>query len=128
MSFKPEGRSRFAEVTRENVGKQLAIILDNIVVSAPTVNQALEDGTAVISGAFTQENAEELVALLKSGAFSAPVEVIEERTIGPSLGKAAIHQGLISCLIALGLLFLFSIICIRLQDCLPLLFFSITCY
>lgn len=110
MTFKPEGRSRFAEVTRENVGKQLAIILDNIVVSAPTVNQALEDGNAVISGAFTQENAEELVALLKSGAFSAPVEVIEERTIGPSLGKAAIHQGLVSCLIALGLLFLFSII------------------
>ena len=106
MTFKPEGRSRFAEVTRENVGKQLAIILDNVVVSAPTVHQAIEDGTAVISGNFTQETADELVALLKSGAFSAPVEVIEERTIGPSLGKAAIHQGLVSCLIALVLLFL----------------------
>ncbi len=109
IEFKAEGALRFGELTRDNVGKQVAIVLDNVVVSAPNVNEAIEGGQASISGNFTQETAEELVALLKSGAFSAPVEVIEERHIGPSLGQESIRKGLMSCGIALGLLLLFSL-------------------
>ncbi len=110
IEFKPEGAKKFGELTRDNVGKQVAIILDNVVISAPNVSEPIEGGKASISGSFTREAAEDLAALLKSGSFAAPVEVIEERTIGPSLGQEAIHKGLVSCGIALGLLFLFSII------------------
>jgi preprotein translocase subunit SecD len=109
IEFKPEGATKFGELTRDNVGKEVAIILDNVVVSAPRVNEPIENGNAVISGHYTKEGAEDLVALLKSGAFSAPVEVIEERHIGPSLGQESIRKGLLACLIAMVLLFLFSI-------------------
>jgi preprotein translocase subunit SecD len=110
LQFKPEGGARFGELTRDNIGKMVAIVLDNVVVSAPRVDEAIENGEASISGSFSEETAKELVALLKSGAFSAPVEVIEERHIGPSLGQESIRQGLVSCGIALSLLFLFSVI------------------
>ncbi len=110
LEFTSEGAKRFAELTRDNIGKPLAIILDNVVVSAPNVNEVIGDGRASISGSFSQEAAEELVALLKSGAFTAPVEVIEERTVGPSLGHESIRQGLLSCGIALALLFLFCVL------------------
>lgn len=109
LEFKPDGATKFYELTRDNVGKKVAIILDNVVVSAPDVDEPISGGVASISGSFSQETAEELVALLKSGAFSAPVEVIEERHIGPSLGQESIHKGLLACGIALALLFLFSI-------------------
>ena len=110
IEFKPDGAKKFYELTKENIGKEVAIILDNVVVSAPRVNDAIDGGQANISGNFSQESADELVALLKSGAFAAPVEVIEERHIGPSLGQESIYKGLLSCAIALGLLFLFSVI------------------
>ncbi len=109
IEFKGEGVPRFADMTADNIGKQIAIILDNVVVSAPVVNVAIENGNANISGSFTREEADELVSLLKSGAFSAPVEVIEERHIGPSLGAESIRKGLVSCGIALVLLLLFSL-------------------
>lgn len=109
IEWKPEGAEKFYELTKDNVGKQLAIVLDNVVVSAPRVDEPIRE-IATISGDFSAETAEELVALLKSGAFTAPVEVIEERHIGPSLGQESIHKGLLSCAIALGLLFLFSIL------------------
>ncbi len=109
IEFKGEGIKRFAEMTADNIGKSIAIILDNVVVSAPTVNSVIDDGRANISGSFQKEEADELVSLLKSGAFSAPVEVIEERHIGPSLGAESVRKGLISCAIALGLLLLFSL-------------------
>ena len=108
--FKPEGAKRFGDLTAENIGKPVAIILDNLVVSAPNVNTAIEDGKAIISGSFEKESAEELVSFLRSGAFSAPVEVIEERHIGPSLGAESIRKGLVSCGIAFGLVLLFSIV------------------
>ncbi len=110
IEFKPEGAKRFADLTAENINKPVAIILDNVVVSAPRVNGVIEDGNAIISGDFDQTSAEELVSFLRSGAFSAPVEVIEERHIGPSLGAESIRKGLISCAIAFGLVFLFSIL------------------
>lgn len=110
FEFNSEGAAKFYQLTKDNVGRQVAIVIDNVVVSAPNVDCAIDGGTAYISGDFTQESAKELVALLKSGAFSAPVEFVEERHIGPSLGQEAISQGLMSCGIGLTLLFLFSII------------------
>lgn len=109
FEFKGEGIPRFAEMTSDSVGKSIAIILDNVVISAPVVNMPIESGSGNISGSFTREEADELVSLLKSGAFSAPVEVIEERHIGPSLGAESIRKGLVSCAIALALLLLFSL-------------------
>jgi preprotein translocase subunit SecD len=85
------------------------LILDNEVITAPRVNEAI-NGSGQISGDFDMQEAKDIALMLRSGAFTAPVEVIEERHIGPSLGEAAVHQGLISCLIGLGLLFLFSIL------------------
>lgn len=110
IEFNSEGAHKFYDMTKNHLGDKIAIILDNVVISAPNVNQEISGGKAVISGGFTPEQAKELVMMLKSGSFSAPVEVVQERHIGPSLGKESINQGLISCLIGLALLFLFSII------------------
>lgn len=110
IEFKADGTNKFYELTKDNVGKPVAIVIDNVVVSAPVVNAPIDGGKASITGNFTEEGAKELVTLLKSGSFIAPVEVIEERSIGPSLGQESIHKGLLSCGIALFLLFLFSVI------------------
>lgn len=110
ISFKREGAQKFEALTRENLGNNVAIILDNEVIVAPQVQVVISDGEATITGQPNRESAEELVTLLKSGAFSAPVAFAEERHIGPSLGKESIRQGLVSCGIALLLLFLFSIV------------------
>jgi len=110
ISWDRDGAKKFAELTREHVGEPLAIVIDNEVVSAPNVNNAIEDGTASITGRFTPEQAKQQADLLKSGAFAAPVEFVEERHIGPELGQEAIMQGLIACGISLALLFLFSVI------------------
>ncbi|MBA3954120.1 protein translocase subunit SecD [Candidatus Dependentiae bacterium] len=110
LEFNAAGAEKFYELTKANVGGHVAILLDNVVVSAPGVNGPIEGGSGQISGNFTEKGAKELVALLKSGAFSAPVEVVEERQIGPSLGEESIHKGLVSCGIALVLLFLFSVV------------------
>lgn len=108
FQFSPEGGEKFYELTSKNHGRQLAVILDNEVITAPRINAAIKaDG--YIEGRFTPEQASELASLLKSGAFVAPVTFEEERQIGPALGAESIHDGLISCAVGLGLLFLFSI-------------------
>jgi len=107
--FTPEGGDKFYELTRKNFKRHIAIIVDGVVISAPTVNATIHDA-GQISGNFTQASANELAMLLKSGAFVAPVTFEEERQIGPSLGAEAIRQGGIACLAGLGLLFIFSII------------------
>ena len=108
FEFMPEGGEKFYELTRQNIGKQIAIVLDNQVISAPVVNEAI-GSRGKITGRFSSEEVNELAALLKSGAFVAPVTFEEERRIGPALGAESIRQGLMSCLIGLGLLFVFSI-------------------
>lgn len=110
INFNKEGSQKFAQLSRAYLKKPAAIILDNIVISAPTIDSVIEDGVAVISGSFTVESARELQLLLKSGSFIAPVKFEEERTIGPSLGAESIRSGLISCMIGLGLLAIFSIL------------------
>lgn len=107
FAFTPDGGEKFYELTSRNIGRQLAIILDGEAISAPNVKEAIR-GQGSISGSFTDDSAGELAMLLKSGAFVAPVTFEEERQVGPSLGKESIKQGLMSCLIGLALLFVFS--------------------
>lgn len=109
FTFKPEGGEKFYALTSKNINRQVAVIVDGVVITAPVVNSPIStDGE--ITGNFTAESAQELALLLRSGAFVAPVAFVEERSIGPSLGQESIHQGLIACVVGLGLLFLFSVI------------------
>ncbi len=111
IEFNKDGAEKFAHLTRNHVGRQAAIIIDGVVISAPNISVVIDNGKAIISGSFTtMESAKELAVMLKSGAFVAPVKFEEERTIGPSLGKAAIHDGLMSCAIGLLLLTVFSVL------------------
>lgn len=109
FTFNSNGAEKFHDLTAKNVGGRIGIILDNLVISAPGVSHAIDTPSAIIQGSFTKESAQSLASLLKSGAFVAPVKYAEERHIGPSLGKESINSGLLSCAIALGLLFLFCI-------------------
>ena len=111
IEFNKDGTEKFANLTKNHVGKQAAIIIDGVVISAPNISVVIDNGKAIISGSFTtMESAKELAVMLKSGAFVAPVKFEEERTIGPSLGQAAIHDGLMSCAIGLLLLTIFSVL------------------
>ena len=108
FEFKPEGGDRFYDLTSKSHGKQIAIIIDNEVISAPQVKSTIHS-TGSITGNFTWESAQDLATALKSGSFVAPVTFEEERRIGPSLGRESIRQGLMSCAIGMGLLFVFSL-------------------
>ncbi len=103
-----EGGERFGELTGSNVGRPLAIILDDVVISAPVIQSKITTEGS-ITGNFTPDAARELALLLKSGSFVAPVTFEEDRTIGPSLGAESIHQGLIACLVGMILLLAFSL-------------------
>jgi protein-export membrane protein SecD len=96
ISFNSEGAKRFEKITGENVGKRLAIILDEKVFSAPVIREKISGGVATIEGRFTIEEAKELAAVLRAGALPAPVEFEEERTVGPSLGEDSIKKGIIA--------------------------------
>jgi preprotein translocase subunit SecD len=100
-----KGARTFERVTGENVGKRLAIVLDDKVYSAPTIQEKIGGGKARITGRFTMEEARDLAIVLRAGALPAPVTVLEERTVGPSLGADSIRSGLISILVG-GLLVL----------------------
>ncbi len=104
-----EGGDKFYELTSKNVGKRLAIVLDGVVIMAPNINVAIRSG-GYIEGDMTPDQAKQLANLLNSGAFVAPVTFEEERQIGPSLGAESIRQGLISCLVGLVLLLVFSFV------------------
>jgi preprotein translocase subunit SecD len=109
FEFSPEGGEKFYELTRKNIGRRLAIILDGIVISAPVVNSAIKN-KGIIQGNFTTKSATELAMLLKSGAFVAPVTFEERRQIGPSLGQESIHQGILACFVGLVLLAVFGVV------------------
>jgi len=110
ISFNSEGGKRFEKITGENVGKRLAIILDEKVFSAPVIREKISGGVATIEGRFTIEEAKELAAVLRAGALPAPVEFEEERTVGPSLGEDSIKKGIIASVTGAVLvaLFMFS--------------------
>jgi len=98
FTFDTLGARQFAEVTRENVGKPLAIVLDNKVISAPVIREPILGGRGQISGNFTSASAQDLAVLLRAGALPAPLKVIEERTVGPELGADAIKAGIYACI------------------------------
>jgi len=116
FSLNSEGGRRFEKVTGDNIGKQIAIILDNKVISAPRVEDkipAMSGG--IIRGRFTLEEAEDLVVVLRAGALPAGIRYLEERTIGPSLGADSVRQGLIAGLVAIFSVMAFMIIFYRLS-------------
>lgn len=108
FAFRPEGGDKFYELTSKNIGRNVAILIDNVVITAPVVQSAISDH-GQIKGSFTPESAQQMAALLKSGAFVAPVTFEQERHIGPALGAQSIKNGLIACLIGMLLLLLFSL-------------------
>lgn len=114
FEFDAEGGKRFHDLTSDNVGKRLAIVLDGEVISAPVINHAISSH-GIIQGNFSNEEARTLSKLLKSGSFKAKVEFIEERQIGPTLGQESVNQGLLSCLIGLLLLLIFGILVYKLS-------------
>lgn len=109
MTMSPEGSKIWARLTKENIGRSIAIVLDDHVYSYPTVNNEITGGSSSISGNFTPEEAKDLANVLKSGKMSAPAKIVQEDIVGPSLGQEAISQGLISFFIALLLLMIYLI-------------------
>ena len=109
FKFNTVGGRRFGEVTKNNIGERLAIVLDNEVISAPTIQSAIVGGSGVITGNFTSEEANNLALLLRSGALPAPLEVLEERTVGAGLGADSIHDGVVASIIGLIAVVVFMI-------------------
>lgn len=107
MSMNNEGSTRWAEITKQNTGKSIAIVLDGLVYSAPNVNGEISGGNSQITGHFTPEEAKDLANVLKSGKMPAPARIVQEDTVGPSLGHASINQGIISFVVALVLLMVY---------------------
>jgi SecD/SecF fusion protein len=107
IKLNAEGAKKFAELTTNNVGKFLAIVLDGNVQSAPRINEPIPDGKAVIEGRFTVDEASDLALVLRSGALPAPMHVEEERTVGPLLGKDSIRKGVRATLIGAVLVLVF---------------------
>ena len=107
VSMTPKGRADFARVTGNNVSRYLAIVLDGEVSSAPSIRERIPSGSASITGSFGVESAKDLAIVLRAGALPAPVKVIEERSVGPSLGADSIHQGLMAGLIGTLLVVVF---------------------
>ena len=101
FKFNSIGGKKFGEATKNNVGERLAIVLDNEVISAPTIQGAILGGSGVITGSFTVKSANDLALLLRSGALPAPLEVLEERTVGAGLGTDSIKAGAVACVIGL---------------------------
>jgi preprotein translocase subunit SecD len=102
FSLTAEGAPKFGELTGANVRRQLAIVLDNRVVSAPVINSRIDD-EGVIEGAFTQQQAADLALILRSGSLPASLTTLEERTVGPSLGRDSIRKGVMASLIGFAL-------------------------
>lgn len=108
--FNQRGAQRFGELTRANVGKPFAIVLDNEVISAPVINEPILGGTGQISGRFTVEEANDLAIVLRSGALPAKLQIVQETTVGPSLGADSIRAGTIASVVAIVAVFAFMLV------------------
>jgi len=104
------GAKRFGKATSTGIGKQLAIVLDEKIISAPIVRDTIASGSGQISGGFTFQSATDLALLLRSGALPAPLEIIEERTVGPDLGQDSINSGMIALAIGFMLVIIFMFV------------------
>lgn len=109
FKFNGLGGKKFGEATKNNIGERLAIVLDNEVISAPVIQSAILGGSGVISGNFTVKSASDLALLLRSGALPAPLEVLEERTVGAGLGADSIREGVYASIIGLIAVVVFMI-------------------
>ncbi|RRD69488.1 MULTISPECIES: protein translocase subunit SecD [unclassified Desulfovibrio] len=107
LTFNARGARIFERVTGENVGRRMAIVLDGKVYSAPSIRERIGGGRASISGSFTTAEAQDLAIVLRAGSLPAPVSVLEERTVGPSLGQEAIDSGIRAALVGAALVVLF---------------------
>ncbi len=107
MAMNAEGAKAWARLTKENIGKAIAIVLDDMVYSAPNVNDEITGGRSQITGHFTPEEAKDLANVLKSGKMAASVHIVQEDVVGPSLGQEAISSGVISFVLALILLMIY---------------------
>ena len=105
--FNSNGARRFADISRENVGKHFAIVLDNQVISAPVIREAITGGSGQITGGFTVQEANDLSILLRAGALPAPLTIIEERTVGPGLGQDSIAKGKLSSYVGAAMVVIF---------------------
>lgn len=115
IKFNSQGATDFDRITNENVRKRLAIVLDGVVHSAPVIQERISGGQAQITGNFTMEEARDLAIVLRAGALPAPVNILEERTVGPSLGSDSIKQGIMATLIGFILVVIFMVIYYRLS-------------
>ena len=115
FKFKPEAAVLFANLTSANVGKHMAIVLDGVVYSAPVIRSRISGGSGIIEGQFTPDDARNLAIVLRAGALPAPVNLIEERTVGPTLGEDSIRAGITSSVIGLILVVLFMVVYYRLS-------------
>ena len=107
MSMNTDGSRRWAQLTKQNIGKSIAIVLDGYVYSAPNVNTEITGGNSQITGHFTPEQAKDLANVLKSGKMPAPARIVQEDIVGPSLGQASINAGVVSFIVALILLMVY---------------------
>jgi SecD/SecF fusion protein len=109
MTMNPEGAKEWARITAANIGKCIAIVLDNVVYTAPVINNEITGGRSSISGSFDQNEAADLANILKAGKLPAPARIVEEAVVGPTLGADNITSGLLSFVIALALILVFMV-------------------
>lgn len=109
FEFNTLGAKQFGELTKKNIGKRLAIVLDNKVICAPSISVAILGGSGHITGSYTAQSANDLALLLRAGALPAPLKIIEERTVGPSLGAVSIAQGKMASIIAVIAVMVFMV-------------------
>jgi preprotein translocase subunit SecD len=115
IEFNSLGAKLFDQATAANVGKRFAIVLDNNIYSAPVIRERISGGSAQISGSFTEKTAADLAIILRAGALPAPVKIIQNVTVGPSLGQDSINKGLYAGLIGIVLVVLFMAIYYKLS-------------
>jgi len=110
MQMNSEGALMWKKITADNIGKRVAIVLDDQVYSAPTINQEIPNGHSQISGNFSLEEAKDLASVLQTGSLPAPLKIVEEAIIGPSLGKLSQRSGIMATAIGLGLILCFMVL------------------
>ncbi len=110
MNMKPGGAAIWKKMTEDNVGKPLAIVLDNVVQSAPNVNNVIPSGESSITGSYTQQEAADLASILKIGKLPAPAKIVQEQQVGPTLGAKAIEGGSMAFLISFVVIFLLMLV------------------
>ena len=115
IDFNSVGAKRFDQITAANVGRRMAIVLDDTVYSAPVIRERISGGSAQVSGSFTEQEATDLAIVLRAGSLPAPVKIMENRTVGPSLGQDSINQGIMSILIGSVLVILAMFLYYRLS-------------